>query len=135
LVAEKLLEHGWDVAHSLGGGSSFDLLVSKDSRIWRIQVKATQGLVMYGGSSSPNFQFHTNRGCKTKVLYDKSLVDFFVFCALDCLKFWILPFAAVSCMTTKIYGGKNCKYAIYENAWELLDMAKPSKDSSGTERV
>ena len=121
MVAEKLLEHGWDIAHPLSDSSPFDLLVSKGDRIWRIQIKTTRGLIMYKSSTSPNFQFQTNHGCRVKSMYDKALVDFFIFCALDCMKFWVLPFVAVRSMTTKIYGGRNCKFAIYANAWELLD--------------
>lgn len=121
LVAEKLLEHGWDIAHPLSDSSSFDLLASKGDKIWRIQIKTTQSLVLYSGENSPNFHFQTNHGCKTKVMYDKSTVDFFIFCALDCAKFWVLPFDTVKSVTTKIYGGKKCRYTIYENAWELLE--------------
>jgi len=126
LVAEKLLEHGWDIAHPLSDSSSFDLLISKDDKLWRIQIKTTQGLIMRKSYTSPNFQFQTNRGCRVKSMYDKSLVDFFIFCALDCLKFWVLPFAAVRNVTTKIYGGRKCKFAIYENAWALLETDKTS---------
>jgi hypothetical protein len=126
LVAEKLLEHGWDIAHPLSDSSPFDLLVSKGDRIWRIQIKTTRGLIMYKSSTSPNFQFQTNHGCRVKSMYDKALVDFFIFCALDCMKFWVLPFVAVRSMTTKIYGGRNCKFAIYANAWDLLETDKTS---------
>jgi len=121
LVAEKLLEHGWNIAHPLSDSSAFDLLASKGRKIWRIQIKTTQSLVHYPSENSPNFQFQTNHGCKTKVMYDKSTVDFFICCALDCSKFWVLPFDAVKSVTLKIYGGKKCKYTIYENAWELLE--------------
>ena len=126
LVAEKLLEHGWGIAHPLSDSSSFDLLANKGDKIWRIQIKTTQGLVLHANASTPNFQFQTNHGCKTKSKYEKSTVDFFICCALDCLKFWVMPFDTVNCITTKIYGGKKCKYAVYENAWDLLETDKTS---------
>ena len=120
LVAEKLIEHGWVIAYPLNSNPAFDLLASKADKIWRVQVKTTQGLCSHSGSHSPNFQFQTNHGCKRKVKYTKASLDFFILCALDCSKFWVVPFDSITSMTTKIYGGKNCQFAKYENAWELL---------------
>ena len=46
-------------------------------------------------------------------------VDFFVCCALDSHRFWILPFSATTVITLKIYNGVDPKFHRYEDAWVL----------------
>ena len=53
--------------------------------------------------------------------YTADQVDFFVCCALDTLRFWILPFEAASVTTLKIYNGEDSKFHRYEDAWLLLE--------------
>tara|TARA_B100000809_G_scaffold19275_1_gene17054 strand:+ start:276 stop:425 length:150 start_codon:yes stop_codon:yes gene_type:complete len=48
-------------------------------------------------------------------------MDFFVCCALDSQRFWILPFSAATVTTLKIYNGEDSKFHRYEDAWELLE--------------
>jgi hypothetical protein len=48
-------------------------------------------------------------------------VDFFVFCALDSQRFWVLPFEAAADVTLKIYNGEDTRFHRYEDAWILLE--------------
>jgi hypothetical protein len=48
-------------------------------------------------------------------------VDFFVFCALDSQRFWVLPFEAAADVTLKIYSGEDTRFHRYEDAWILLE--------------
>ena len=48
-------------------------------------------------------------------------MDFFVCCALDSHRFWVLPFEAATVTTLKIYNGEDSKFYRYEDAWVLLE--------------
>ena len=56
------------------------------------------------------------RGPSSKTRYTVDQVDFFVICALDSQRFWVLPFEAATVVTLKIYNGKDSKFYRYEDA-------------------
>ena len=60
-------------------------------------------------------------GVSSKKRYKAGEVDFFVCCALDSHRFWVLPFKAAIVTTLKIYNGKVSKFHRYEDAWILLE--------------
>jgi hypothetical protein len=120
IVAEKLISLGWSVATPMGSHTYYDLLIHKDSYLKKVQVKSTESLTRTVGSNAPSFQFSCRHG-KTHRNYSKDEVDFFIFCALDCAKFWVLPINSVKTTHVKIYTGPKCKYSNYENAWTLLE--------------
>jgi len=120
LVAEKLIEHGWSVAHPLSDTSRFDLLVVKRQRFLRIQVKATLHQHEYK-DNRPHYQFQLAHGLSSKKRYDKGDVDYFICCAIDVLKFWIIPFDEVRGLTAKIYNGTGNRFYKFEGAWDLLE--------------
>lgn len=123
LVAEKLIEHGWSVAHPLSDTARFDLLTVKADRFLRIQVKATLEQHSYR-DSRPHYQFQLAHGLSAKKPYDACDVDFFILCAIDSLRFWIVPFNAVRTITTKIYNGTRGRFHKFEGAWDLLECDK-----------
>ena len=120
MVAEKLIGHGWSVAPPLGDNDPFDLLVNKGDRFLRLQVKATLEQHNYK-SNRTHYQFQLARGPSCKRRYTADQVDFFVCCALDTHRFWVLPFEAVTVVTLKIYNGTDSKFHRYEDAWVLLE--------------
>jgi len=120
LVAEKLIGQGWSVAPPLGDNDPFDLLVNKGDRFLRLQVKATLEQHSYR-NNRPHYQFQLAHGVSSKKRYKAGEVDFFVCCALDSHRFWVLPFKAAIVTTLKIYNGKVSKFHRYEDAWILLE--------------
>ena len=120
LVAEKLIGQGWSVAPPFGDCDPFDLLVNKGDRFLRLQVKATLEQHKYR-CNRPHYQFQLARGPSSKKRYTADPVDFFICCALDTHRFWVLPFAVASVITLKIYNGVDSKFHRYEDAWVLLE--------------
>jgi hypothetical protein len=120
LVAERLLEQDWSIAHPLSDTSPFDLIAAKGDRFLRIQVKATLKQHSYP-SSRRHYQFQLAKGLSSKKRYTKGEVDFFVCCALDSHRFWVIPLAEVGTLTLKIYSGTGGKFHQFENAWVLLE--------------
>ena len=98
----------------------FDLIVNKGERFLRLQVKATLEKHTYS-QSRPHYQFQLAHGPSAKTRYTADQVDFFVCCALDSRRFWVLPFEAATVITLKIYNGKDGKLHRYEDAWVLLE--------------
>ena len=66
-------------------------------------------------------EFQLARGPSSKTRCTADQVDFFVFCALDSQRFWVLPFEAATVVTLKIYNGEDTKLHRYEDAWILLE--------------
>ena len=120
LVAERLIEQGWSVAHPLSDTAPFDLLVAKGERFRRIQVKATLKQHRYP-SASPHYQFQCAHGLGSKKRHNKGEVDFFICCALNALRFWVIPFNEIKTITTKIYNGNKGRFNKFEEAWNLLE--------------
>jgi len=120
LVAERLIEQGWSVAHPLSDSTSFDLLVAKGELFRRIQVKATLQQHRYP-SSRPHYQFQLAHGVRSKKPYEKGQVDFFVCCAINANRFWVIPFIESKTITLKIYNGNKSRLHKFEEAWGLLD--------------
>ena len=120
LVAEKLISKGWGVARPLGDGDPYDLLASKGDASLRIQVKATLSQHAYN-TTRPHYQFQLAHGLSSKKRYQPDDVDFFVGCALDAKRFWVIPFSAATTVTLKIYNGEDSKFHRYEEAWVLLE--------------
>ena len=120
LVAEKLIGQGWSVAPPLGDNDPFDLLVNNGDRFLRLQVKATLEKHTYS-QSRPHYQFQLAHSPSSKTRYTADQVDFFVCCALDSRRFWVLPFEAATVITLKIYNGEDGKFHRYEDAWVLLE--------------
>ena len=121
LVAEKLIEHGWSVAPPIGANYPFDLIVNKGDKFLRIQVKATLEKHTYS-QTRPHYQFQLAHGVSSKKRYTADQVDFFICCALDSRRFWVLPFEAATVITLKIYNGEDGKFHRFEDAWDLLNL-------------
>ena len=95
-------------------------MVNKGERFLRLQVKATLEKHNYR-CNRPHYQFQLARGQSSKTRYTADQMDFFVCCALDSQRFWILPFSAATVTTLKIYNGEDSKFHRYEDAWILLE--------------
>ena len=85
----------------------------------RVNVSALDWTI--SGSFWTHYQFQLARGPSCKRRYTADQVDFFVCCALDTHRFWVLPFEAVTVVTLKIYNGTDSKFHRYEDAWVLLE--------------
>jgi len=120
LVTERLISLGWIVSVPIGHDTIYDIIAHKGNHLHKVQIKCTESLKKLAGSNAPSFQFSCKHG-KSNSSYSKEDVDFFVFTALDCVKFWVLPVNAVKGTHVKIYTGPKCKYGNYENAWNLLE--------------
>jgi len=120
LVTEKLISLDWNVSVPVGHQTVYDFIIQKGKYLHKVQVKSTESLSSVSGKNIPAFQFSCKKG-KYHTSYSKADIDFFIFCALDCIKFWVLPINEVKGTTIKIYTGSRCKYTSYENAWNLLE--------------
>jgi hypothetical protein len=121
LVAEKLISKGWAVSIPIGDSDPFDIVANKDDKVRRIQVKTTLNQHSYSAGASPHYQFQLAKGKSSKTPYLSGQVDFFVCCALDSLRFWVIPFPEVRTITAKIYNGNKGRFYKFEGAWHLLD--------------
>lgn len=122
LVAEKLISKGWAVSLPVGDNDPFDIIANREGKIRRIQVKTTLGIHEYP-TSRPHYQFQLAKGKSSKTRYNGGQIDFFVCCALDSLRFWVIPLTETGTVTAKIYSGTGNKsrFAKFEDAWGLLD--------------
>ena len=122
LVAEKLISKGWAVAVPIGDYDPVDMLASKVDVIRRIQVKSSLEQHKYPNKQI-HYQFQLSSGTgNTKKKYDPNLFDFFICCALDSHRFWIIPLSEIDTVTIKIYEGTmGGKYQAFEDAWVLLE--------------
>ena len=120
LVAERLIGKGWSVAHPMAD-APYDLLAIKGGRFLRLQVKATLEKHLHKGKTRPHYQFQLAHGLSSKKRYTADQVDFFVCCALDSQRFWIIPFPDATVVTLKIYNGEGGKFHKFEDAWVLLE--------------
>jgi hypothetical protein len=121
LVAEKLIEHGWSVAPPIGANYPFDLIVNKGDKFHRLQIKSTLQQLS-NPKSRPHYQFQLAHGSVNgKRKYTADQVDYFVCCALDTRRFWVIPLSAAVVTTLKIYNGDGSKFHRYEDAWGLLN--------------
>jgi hypothetical protein len=124
LVAEQLMAHGWTVTAPLVTAAHYDLLAVKERGVFRrIQVKTTAGQHTYK-SSRPHYSFQLARGPGSRKRYSPDELDFFVCCALDAHRFWVIPYDVNAAICIKIYNGTGSKIHDYESAWWLLDKAK-----------
>jgi len=120
LVAEKLISMGWAASIPIGDSDPFDIVANKNDKVRRIQVKTTLVQRTYP-SSRPHYQFQLAKGKSSKTPYSAGQVDFFVCCALDSLRFWVIPLPEVRTITAKIYSGNKGRFRKFEGAWHLLD--------------
>ena len=120
LVAEKLISKGWAVSFPIGDSDPFDIITNRDDKVRRIQVKTTLSQHTYP-SSRTHYQFQLAKGKSSKTPYLEGQVDFFICCALDSLRFWVIPFTEVRTITAKIYSGNKGRFCKFEGAWHLLD--------------
>ena len=111
---------GCDDRPPFGDNEPFDLMVNKGDRFLRLQIKSTLTQHSYK-CNRPNYQFQLAHGPSSKKRYTADQVDFFVCCALDTQRFWILPFEAATVTTLKIYNGVDSKFHRCEDAWILLE--------------
>jgi len=114
------MKHGWSVAQPMSSTSVFDLLAGEGGKIWRrLQIKTTLEKHKYP-QSSEHYQFQLAHGVAAKKRYTADQIDFFICCALDTHRFWILPFDKATTVCLKIYNGKHNRMQEYEDAWGLL---------------
>jgi hypothetical protein len=87
LSAAWFAMRGWDVAWPLEP-CRYDLLVTKDSHLLRVQVKTTTVRV------GDTWTVWLSKARKSRVTYDSDEIDYF-FVIDGCLRFYLLPLAAV----------------------------------------
>jgi uncharacterized protein YqfB (UPF0267 family) len=118
LVAQELIERNWNVSFPFGDNARYDIIAEKDRHFCRIQVKSTENVTMTP-RHGPHYAFGLCHGKAVKDPYDKNSIDFFICCAIERKRFWVLPIEKVTFKTLKIFiTGK--KHHEYEGAWDLL---------------
>jgi hypothetical protein len=118
LVAQELIERNWNVAFPFGDNARYDIIAERNRYFCRIQVKSTEQVIVTP-SHGPHYAFSLCHGKLVKESYNKDVIDFFICCAIQCKRFWVLPIEAINCKTLKVFlDGK--KYHEYEGAWDLL---------------
>ena len=71
LVAHELMRLNYGVAIPLSDSEPYDLIATKNGKMWRIQVKATSSMVQ------GNYRILFRHGHKVKHAYTKKDADFF----------------------------------------------------------
>lgn len=92
LAAAVLEQMGFDV--HIVAGKKYDLLVTAEEKIYRVQVKSTSRDNSTNRARKPSYEFRTSHGSSGKKLYAKGEMDIFALVAIDIRK--VLFFAADS---------------------------------------
>lgn len=92
LAAAVLEQMGFDV--TMIAGKKYDLLVTANEKMYRVQVKSTSRDNSTNRARKPSYEFRTSHGSSGKKLYAKGEMDIFALVAIDIRK--VLFFAADS---------------------------------------
>ncbi len=132
LVCFDLIRQGYN-AFLADQGCGFDVLVEKNYKIYRIQVKARSSAINVGKSKNV-YRFLTRRGLMSRGkkgrVTQKNEVDFFAFVAVDLKKIAYLPvkqfsnkdgtvFQCIELKTKDSYGDRNVNSRVFESYSKL----------------
>ncbi len=126
LVAHELMRLDYGVCLPLSDSERYDLIATKNGKMWRIQVKAT-GALVHGG-----YRILFQHGRKSKSSYTKKDADFFA-----CVVYYPTGTGLYVIPINKPKSGKGafwevgrhafwkdkrprCDWEDYRNAWNLL---------------
>lgn len=87
----------------LVSGKKYDLLVTKDDEIFRVQVKATSRKnISNKQTNKPRYEFRTAHGRTGKQIYSAGQMDIFALVAIDLRKVVFVAAENITTVTTRI---------------------------------
>ena len=113
----RAILNGFRVSRPIGHASSYDFIIEKEGRLFRIQVKST------GGTSRNTYQVSLAKGNGTNkrvIAYEKDAFDFYAIYIKPLDKFYIVPKNDLSVKTFCIHRDKEeTKYSEYLEKWDM----------------
>lgn len=100
LAAAVLEQLGFDV--NIVAGKRYDLLVTAEENIYRVQVKSTRRDNSTNRARKPSYEFRTSHGSTGKKLYAKGEMDIFALVAIDIRKVLFFPADSITTVTKRV---------------------------------
>lgn len=117
IVEKQLIQHGWNLYKPILENGKVDLIIEKDNKYLRIQIKTIQ---QYGNSKIiPVRKISHNMGQYKTHFYTEDEIDYFIGVDVETEMMYILPIEFVKNIKSAISIRKILKY---ENNFEQLDQ-------------
>ena len=100
LAAAVLEQMGFDV--HIVAGKKYDLLVTAEENLYRVQVKSTRRDNSTNRARKPSYEFRTSHGSSGKKLYAKGEMDIFALVAIDIRKVLFFPADTIKTVTKRV---------------------------------
>lgn len=100
LAAAVLEQMGFDV--NIIAGKKYDLLVTTNEKMYRVQVKSTSRDNSTNRARKPSYEFRTSHGRTGKKLYAKGEMDIFALVAIDIRKVLFFAADSIKTVTTRV---------------------------------
>lgn len=100
LAAAVLEQMGFDV--HIVAGKKYDLLVTAEENLYRVQVKSTSRDNSTNRARKPSYEFRTSHGSSGKKLYAKGEMDIFALVAIDIRKVLFFPADTIKTVTKRV---------------------------------
>jgi len=114
------IEKGFEVSKPMIDNYSYDLIVKSGGVFNRVQIKSTSSHDKYGG-----YKVITSRGNSKKQRYSKDCIDLFAIYLKPLNVWYIIPIEQIETITITIYPHKDKRYAMFYEAWELMENGTP----------
>ena len=108
---------GFSILLPYGENIPYDLAVTKNNKIHRIQVKTCNSL----SSENNNYRVSTSNGSSSKKKYLSGEIDFFAIYLMKLNIFYIIPIDEVKVKTIRFYIDREHKFTKYAEKWDLLE--------------
>lgn len=100
LAAAVLEQMGFDV--HIVAGKKYDLLVTAEENLYRVQVKSTSRDNSTNRARKPSYEFRTSHGSSGKKLYAKGEMDIFALVAIDIRKVLFFSADSITAVTKRV---------------------------------
>ena len=100
LAAAVLEQMGFDV--TIIAGKKYDLLVTANEKMYRVQVKSTSRENSTNRARKPSYEFRTSHGSSGKKLYAKGEMDIFALVAIDIRKVLFVAADSITAVTKRV---------------------------------
>ena len=126
LVVHELLRKGFGVALPLGDTEPYDIIATRGSGIWRLQVKATETRVR------GNYRVIFRHGAKNKKAYTPEDCDFIITVVYYSERpgIYVIPLEEIDSVRGVFWevgqhsrypeAWPRCRWEVYRDAWDLL---------------
>jgi hypothetical protein len=118
----KALFYGYSVSIPFGDNQPYDLILDDRGRLYKVQVKSTNGL--HKDRNANSYKFVCARGARMKTRYEKHEVDLYALYVHPLDIWYLVPFHKVEGVSVRVYPHRtdyiNGKYERYKERWQIL---------------